>query len=106
MKLTQYLYPEKVRCPTSCTSLCTSSNGLEACHSDGGKGLECIFPARQGSQTGSGAFFDSRVIPVTRFSLSSLFTPARWWWAYLLCERSKSKGIVVAREACSTRGTV
>src|SRR5947209_12811410 len=106
MKLTQYLYPEKVRCPTSCTSLCTSSNGLEACHSDGGKGLECILPARHGSQMGSGPVFESRVIPVTRFFASSFFTPAMLWCASLLCHKSKSRGIEVAGEACSTSGTV
>src|SRR5437588_10902326 len=106
MKVTQYLYPEKLKWPTSCTLLWTSSKGLEAHHSEGQNGLECILPARHGSQMGSGPVFESRVIPVTRFFASSFFTPDMLWCASLLCHKSKSRGIEVAGEACSTNGTV
>src|SRR5438445_5871152 len=106
MELYPLLYPAKLKWPTSCRSQWTSSKGLEACHSEGYNGLECILPARHGSQMGSGPAFESRVIPVTRFFASSFFTPARLWCASLLCHKSKSRGIGVAGEACSTSGTV
>ena len=53
-------------------SIWTSSRGLEALDSDGGNGLACILPARQGSQMGSGVVLDKMVMPVTSLSLISL----------------------------------
>ena len=68
--------------------------------------VACIFPARQGSQIGSSAIKESSVIPVTSFFFHSFLTSCRWWWASLLCHRSRSRGIVVAAEAYSARGAV
>ena len=38
-----------------------------------GKGLECIFPAKQGMQTASNFARESRDMPDTRFSLMARF---------------------------------
>ena len=55
---------------------------------------------------GSGADFESRCILVTSLWSRSVLTPAKWWWASLLCHRSMSRGNVVAADAYSANGTV
>ena len=47
-------------------------NGAVARLGDDGNGLECILPAKHGSQIGSGFAFESKCIPVTNSSLCIL----------------------------------
>ena len=90
------------------TSLWTSWRGFEALEDEGGKGSACIFPALQASHTGSGSACESSLKPVTRLPDCSFLMPARWWWQRWRCQRSQSKGRVVAdeREANSSTGIV
>jgi hypothetical protein len=46
-------------------SMQTNSKGADALVLELGKGLAFIFPARQGSQTGSGFEFEFNFMPVT-----------------------------------------
>jgi len=106
MKVIQYWKPDMERWPMLWTLLCMSSRGLEVHHEELGKGLVCIFPAKQGSQMGSGRVFKSMAILVTRLWWSRNFTSARWWWASHLCHKARSRGIVVAADANSTSGAI
>jgi len=54
--------------------VCTSSKGDLAQLGEEEKGLECIFPAKQGLQTGSGLCDELSTIPVTIFVLSIFLT--------------------------------
>src|SRR3954464_14925015 len=106
MKETQYQNPETEGCPTSWTSVWTSSRGFLARNSVDLKGFACILPVRQGSQTGSGAVFEVISIPVTKWWSSSFLTPLWWWWANRQCHKAISKGRVDIKPANSFEGTV
>ena len=69
-----------------------------------GKGLECIFPAKQGTQMASNFARESRDMPDTRFSLMARFRAAGLKCIALLCQSSKSSRTQM-RCAAATRGS-